>query len=134
MSSIPAKRLRAVPNADGAVERAQQRDLFALVLRSEPSRRGKPFSERTIGAYLDAVISLDRYLTSIGHPGGFDSMTVHHFNAYLTDYLVRHTLGGTVTKQGNLRVFLHHLVTEHQAADLWTDVRRHRYQRQEEHP
>jgi hypothetical protein len=80
MSSIPAKRLRAVPNADGAVERAQQRDLFALVLRSEPSRRGKPFSERTIGAYLDAVISLDRYLTSIGHPGGFDSMTVHHFN------------------------------------------------------
>ena len=134
MTSTPARRLRAVPAAGGTAERAQQRELFALVLRSGPSRRGKPFSDRTIGAYLDAVVSLDRYLTSIDHPSGFDSMTVHHLNAYLTDYLARHTLGGTVTKQGNLRVFLHHLVTEYQAPDLWADPRRHRYQRQEERP
>lgn len=134
MSRTPAKPPRAAAATNGAAERTQQRELFVLVLRSEPSRRGKPFSDRTIGAYLDAVLSLDRYLTGIGHRGGFDSMTVHHFNAYLADYLAGHTLGGTVTKQGNLRVFLHHLVTEYQAPDLWADPKRHRYQRQEEHP
>ncbi len=55
-------RLRTVADASGVEARAGQRDLFELVLRSEPNRRGKPYSQRTIGAYLDAVDSLGRWL------------------------------------------------------------------------
>lgn len=126
--------LRPVPNGAGIDTRLQQREVFALVLRAEPNRRGKPYSERTIGAYLDAVDSLARWLTGVGHPDGFDTITVGQLNLYLSHYLDRHTLGGTVTKQGNLRVFLKHLAEEYDGEDLWTDPRRHRYQRQEEHP
>ncbi len=139
MTSRPAQRsgrprLRPVPDPDGVETRNQQRDLFALVLRSEPNRRGKPYSERTIGAYLDAVDSLARWLTMTGHPDGFDTLSLAQVNAYLSDYLSAHTLGGTVTKQGNLRMFLKHLAEEYDGEDLWTHPKRHSYQRQEEHP
>lgn len=118
----------------GTETRREQRELFALVLRGEPNRRGKPYSERTIGAYLDAVDSLARWLTDTAHPTGFDTLTINQLNVYLSEYLAAHTLGGTVTKQGNLRVFLKHLAEEYEGEDLWSDPKRHRYQRQEERP
>ncbi|MDO9379629.1 MAG: hypothetical protein Q7T56_12345 [Nocardioidaceae bacterium] len=118
--------LRAVGSGDpaDAEVRRQQRELFALVLRSEPSRRGTPYRERTVGAYLDAVDSLGRWLDDLDHPGGYDNLSVHHLNAYLTTYLERHSIGGLVTKQGNLRVFLAHLVDEHGTDDLWGSPKR----------
>lgn len=81
--------LRPVPNRAGIGTRFQQREVFALVLRAEPNRRGKPYSERTIGAYLDAVDSLARWLTGVGHPDGFDTITVGQLNLYLSHYLDR---------------------------------------------
>jgi hypothetical protein len=123
----PARTLRAVTDPAGQATRAQQRDLFADILRAEPSKRGKPYSERTIGAYLDAVDSLGGWLTRSGHPDGFDTLTVAEFNSYMTDYLKRHTLGGTVTKQGNLRVFLKHLTEEYGTDDIWGHPKRNRY-------
>ncbi|GAA1597557.1 hypothetical protein GCM10009789_59320 [Kribbella sancticallisti] len=128
----PARALRAVPTTPGQTTRAEQRDLFADILRAEPSKRGKPYSERTIGAYLDAVDSLGRWLTGTGHPDRFDTLTVAEFNSYLSDYLKRHTLGGTVTKQGNLRVFLKHLTEEYGTENIWDHSKRSRYGRQEE--
>ncbi|HEY3002493.1 MAG TPA: hypothetical protein VGJ44_09085, partial [Kribbellaceae bacterium] len=130
----PARTLRAVTDPAGQTARAQQRDLFADILRAEPSKRGKPYSERTIGAYLDAVDSLGRWLTRTGHPDGFDTLTVAQFNSYMSDYLRRHTLGGTVTKQGNLRVFLKHLTEEYGTEGIWDDPKRNRYAREEAHP
>lgn len=103
-------------------------------MRAEPSKRGKPYSERTVRAYLDAVDSLDRWLTVTGHPDGFDSLTIAQFNTYLAEYLKAHTLGGTVTKRGNRRVFLKHLAGEYDAENVWDHPDRHRYGRQEEHP
>jgi site-specific recombinase XerD len=103
-------------------------------LRTEPSKRGQPYSERTIGAYLDAVDSLARWLTETGQTDGFDTLTVGQFNAYLADCLDRHTQGGTVTKQGNLRVFLKHLAEEYEIENGWDRPKRHRYGRQEQHP
>ncbi|GAA1593216.1 hypothetical protein GCM10009789_54050 [Kribbella sancticallisti] len=78
----PARALRAMSATPGQATRAEQRDLFADTLRAEPSKRGKPYSERTIGAYLDAVDSLGRWLTTTGHPDGFDTMTVAQFNSW----------------------------------------------------
>jgi site-specific recombinase XerD len=123
-----------VSDPAGQATRDQQRDLFADILRAEPSKRGKPYSERTIGAYLDAVDSFNRWLTDTGHPDGFDTLTIAQYNTYLSDYLKRHTLGGTVTKQGNLRVFLKHIATEYDSENLWDHPQRHRYGREEEHP
>lgn len=130
----PARTLRAVTDTAGQASRAQQRDLFADTLRAENSKRGKPYSELTIGAYLDAVDSLGRWLTGAGHPDGFDTLTIDRFNAYLADYLKGHTLGGTVTKQGNLRQFLKHLAEEYDTENLWSHPKRNSYGRQEEHP
>ncbi|WP_344218704.1 site-specific integrase [Kribbella sancticallisti] len=130
----PARTLRAVPDTAGRAARAQQRDLFADSLRAENSKRGKPYSERTIGAYLDAVDSLGRWLTKTDHPDGFDTMTIGQFNTYLADYLKGHTLGGTVTKQGNLRMFLKHIAEEYDTDNLWTHPKRNSYGRQEAHP
>jgi site-specific recombinase XerD len=130
----PARTLRAVPDTAGQAARDQQRDLFADSLRAENSKRGKPYSERTIGAYLDAVDSLGRWLTKTGHADGFDTMTIGQFNAYLADYLNGHTLGGTVTKQGNLRMFLKRLEEEYDTDNLWAHPKRNSYGRQEAHP
>jgi site-specific recombinase XerD len=114
----------------GQIARDRRRYLFADTLRAEPSKRGKSYSERTIGAYLDAVDSLGCWLTSTGHPDGFDTITVAQFN----NYLDRHTLGGTVTKQGNPRVFLKHLAEEYGTENIWDHPKRNRYAREESHP
>jgi site-specific recombinase XerD len=89
------------------------------VLRSAPNRPGKPYSEQTVGAYLDAVASLCRWLDASAYAGGFDVLTVEQINRYLSDNLRGDTLGGTVTKQGNLRVFFKHLAEEYGTVDLW---------------
>lgn len=86
-SRRPNHHLRAVADnaaALGAEIRFRQRELFADALRAEPSKRGTPYSEFTIRAYLDAVDSLARWLTEIDHPDGFEAVTVEINNAYLS--------------------------------------------------
>jgi hypothetical protein len=50
-----------------------------------------------VGAYRDAVISLDRYLTEIGFPGGFEAVTVETLNDYFRSYHRRHSQGAAPT-------------------------------------
>jgi hypothetical protein len=69
--------------------------MFALRLRTDLSRRGTPYSPRTVGAYLDAVDSLARWLTEVQHPAGFDDLSVTALNTYLATYHGRHGQNGT---------------------------------------
>jgi len=101
--SAPA--LRAVGPAARSTVRDTQRAFFESHLRASTNRHGRPYSERSVGAYRDAVISLDRYLTEIDFPRCFDAVTVETLNGYLTSYHRAHSQGGTNTKQRNLAVF-----------------------------
>jgi hypothetical protein len=77
----PADHRPVTKSRAGTEVRHEQRELFALVLRGEPNRRGKPYSERTIGAYLDAVDSLAQWLTDAQHPTGFDTLTTRQLDS-----------------------------------------------------
>ncbi|MDQ1305163.1 MAG: hypothetical protein QG671_993 [Actinomycetota bacterium] len=127
----------AAPPADtasGAAERAQQRAFYEMYLRAVTNRRHKPYEEDTIRAYLDAVISLDAYLTRTDVPTGFDALDVGQLNAYLADYRARNGQGGTVTKQSNLRVFFAWLSHEYQTENVYLHPDRNLYARLEEPP
>jgi hypothetical protein len=65
--------LRSV-RSDQPGERDRQHRYYLIHLRASTSRRGQPFSERTVGAYSDAVASLNRYLTETDFAGDFTDL------------------------------------------------------------
>lgn len=138
-AEVPAVRrrgLRAVAPADDVAntKRLGQLEEFKLVLRASTNKRGKPFDEKTIGAYRDAVLAWNRWLTANSFDGGFEDVTVMHYNAFMADYLKTHSLGGTVTKQGNLRSFLGYIADEYEVPNVWDHAKRNKYSRQDDHP
>jgi site-specific recombinase XerD len=123
--------LHAVP-AGEPTERDRQRRFFETFLRATTNNRGRPYNERSIGAYRDGVISLDRYLTEIGFTGGFETVEVGTLNDYFRDYRLRHSQGGTVTKQRNLAVFFAWLAAEYETANPYDGKALTRYRRDED--
>jgi site-specific recombinase XerC len=112
--------------------RTAQKEFFLDHLAAVPNKRGTPYSAHTIAAYRDAVISLGRYLTGIGFAGGFEDVDVSTLNGFLVQYRADNSQGGTVTKQGNLRVFFAWLVEEYEAQEVFNHPKRHRYAREDE--
>lgn len=118
--------LRPVPDTEPG-ERDRQRRYYLMHLRASTNRRGQPYSERTIGAYEDAVTSLDRHLAVIGFVGDYTDLTAEVLNTYFSAYRAAHGQGGTVTKQGNLRPFCTWLAEEFDLPDPYTDRALNRY-------
>lgn len=123
--------VRAETSADEEL-RNQQRKFFADTLMATTTKRGQPFDDKTIRAYLDVVDVWHKWLTDFGFEGGFENATILHLNGFLADYLRTHTLGGTVTKQRNLRAFLKHLTEEYDSTNLWDHPKRNKYNRRDE--
>ncbi|MDX6237932.1 MAG: hypothetical protein QOG10_2747 [Kribbellaceae bacterium] len=131
-------RLRAVADPAGQAGQA---------VRAEPSSvtcSGSPCvpSPASAASRTASAPSARTWMPSTHSPAGSprpgkpmaSTLAVGQFNAYLADCLDRHTQGGTVTKQGNLRVFLKHLAEEYVIENGWDHPKRHRYGRQEQHP
>lgn len=118
----------------GAELRADQLEEFKVYLRATTNSRGYPFDEKTIMAYRDAILAFDKWLTENGFDGGFEAIGVLHYNSFMNAYLSTHTLGGTVTKQGNLRPFLRYIAEEYDVPNLWDDKKRNKYARKDEAP
>ena len=112
----PAVR-RLSPVAVDAVHRAAQHrrdqlDFFVRVLRTTTSKRQAPYSVRTIGAYRDAVIALDKWLAARNFAEDFCGVNTALLNDFFREYRAANTQGGTATKQGNLIHFFTWLETE----------------------
>jgi site-specific recombinase XerD len=112
-----------------ASERDRQHRYYLMHLRASTNRGGQPYSERTVGAYSDAVASLNRHLTETGFAGDFTEVDAEVLNGYFAAYLRAHGQGGTVTKQGNLRPFCAWLAYEFDSPDPYTDRALNRYAR-----
>ena len=123
--------LRAVP-AGQPTERDRQRRFFETFLRATTNNRGRPYNERSIGAYRDGVVSLDKYLAEVSFTGGFEAIEVETLNDYFRDYRLRHSQGGTVTKQRNLAVFFAWLAAEYETANPYDGKALARYRRDDD--
>ncbi len=119
---------------DGTARRTEQLEEFKLTLRATTNSRGKPYDEKTIMAYRDAVIAFSKWLTENGFEGGFEDITVLHYNTFMNAYLTTHSIGGTVTKQGNLRMFLRHIAEEYEVENIWDHKKRNSYSRPDSAP
>jgi site-specific recombinase XerD len=123
------RRLQVVQDGDPAALRAGQIELYRKTLLASTSKRGYPYDAQTIRTYLQAPEAWDAWLTKTDFQGTFKDVTILEVNGFLADYLRTHTLGGTVTKQGNLQGFLAFLVDEYQIENLWDHKKRNKYQR-----
>lgn len=137
--TVPQARRRGLRVVDSAVgeagaQREAQLEEFKMTLRTRTNNRGKPFDEKTILAYRDAIVAWDRWLVKNRFDGGFEDVTVDHYNGFMTDYLKTHSLGGTVTKQGNLRPFLAYIAEEYDVENIWDHKHRNKYSRGDQKP
>lgn len=122
-------RLSAPTVYDPVVDRATTLTHYRMHLETVPNRRGLPYSKETIGAYVDAVKSLNVYLTEQNFAQGFEAVDVSHLNGYLVWYRSRNDQGGTVTKQGNLRPFFAWVADSFDIPNVYLDKRRNVYKR-----
>lgn len=104
-SNGPAKKRTAK-----SPEREAMLSDFTLHLRASTNRSGRPYQERTITTYADAVVSLDAWMAQTGREGDFLSVEVADLNSYFRWYWTTYDkpqgngyTGGTNTKQRNLR-------------------------------
>jgi len=119
--------LRAVAPAARSTARDAQRAFFESHLRATTNKQGRPYAERSVGAYRDAVISLDRYLAETAFPAGFDAVSVEVLNGYFRCYHRAHSQGGTNTKQRNLAVFFAWVAEEFGTPNPYDDKALDRY-------
>lgn len=117
-----------------ATTREAQLEEFKMTLRTRTNNRGKPFDEKTILAYRDAIAAWDKWLVKNRFDGGYEDVTVDQYNGFMTAYLKTHSLGGTVTKQGNLRPFLAYIAEEYDVENIWDHKHRNRYSRGDQKP
>jgi site-specific recombinase XerD len=76
---------------------------FQQWLRSRTNQEKRPFQDETITAYTVAARALDSWMTSQHIEGDFTTCDTGTLNRFFRDYHAAHTLGGTNTKQRNLR-------------------------------
>lgn len=99
-----AKRTASTP------ERADMLTEFTLYLRASTNRSGRPYQERTITTYADAVVALDGWMTRKKLAGDFTTVDAAMLNDFFRWYWTTYDrpqgngyTGGTNTKQRNLR-------------------------------
>lgn len=130
----PNLRVVQTPTSDGQKLRLGQLEDFKLELSHRTNNRNKRFDVKTINAYRDAVIAWDKWLTENDFDEGFEKCTIRDYNGFLNDYSDSHSIGGTVTKQGNLRPFLRWIAEEFEIPNLWDHKKRNTYSRPDEPP
>jgi integrase/recombinase XerD len=114
--------------SDVSTDRDRQLRYFESHLRIATSKHHKPYSEKSIRAYLESARQLDRWLTEQDHRGGFDTVDADILNRFFRAYLEGHSQGGTNTRQRNIMNLFNWLVAEeYMARSPYEDKRFARY-------
>lgn len=123
-AAAPAPR-RATP----VHTRAQIISEFETHLRASTNRKGRPYAEKTIHAYVAPARTLHQWLTRTGADPteDFTACDVHTLNRFFADYYATHTPGGTTTLQRNLWPLFAWLEDEYDYPNPWRDRRFQRY-------
>jgi site-specific recombinase XerD len=126
----------------GRVVSSEREDVveeYADHLTTTTNRFGRPFSPKTVKAYLKSVYALDRWLTETGRNGDFaEHCNVSTLNTFFRAYYMAYDMpkspdgkggytGGTNTLQRNLRPFLVWLSEEFDIPDVHADKKYQRY-------
>ncbi|OPC84916.1 recombinase XerC [Embleya scabrispora] len=105
-----ALKARGPVKGSSADARARQLAEYTSHLRTINNRYGRPYAPRTIGAYRDAVIALDKWMTEKKVTGDFTACDTDTLNRFFRWYHREHDqatgdtyTGATNTKQRNLR-------------------------------
>lgn len=131
--TVGAARLRAVPDGQ-ASSRTDMLAEFTLFLRTSTNRSGRPYQERTVQTYRDAVIALDSWMTRKRIAGDFTACNVSTLNDFFRWYWTTYDkpqgsgyTGGTNTKQRNLRHLFTWLEQEYEHPHPYKDGSLKRY-------
>lgn len=89
---------------DPELDRRAQLEMYTAHLDLPSRRRGRPYSANSVRCYLEAAHALNDYLNQVEFPSGLETVTYVELNAFNLAWHNAHSLGGIVTKQGNMRM------------------------------
>ncbi|MFE9309744.1 tyrosine-type recombinase/integrase [Streptomyces sp. NPDC006706] len=124
-SPLKGKASQRKPAKPGA-RQAMTQEYFTY-LRATNNRRGRPYAEQTVRAYVKAVKALDRWMTGEGLTGDFTAVTTTALNLFLRDYFNSHGQGGTATTSRNIRKFFSYLEEEYGVDNPFRDRKLQHY-------
>ncbi|MEV5983603.1 tyrosine-type recombinase/integrase [Streptomyces sp. NPDC052051] len=111
----------------GADERAVTLSEYATHLRATNNKRGRPYQEKTVTAYVKAAHTLNRWMTAEAMAEDFTAADTDTLNRFFRAYYNQHGQGGTNTLQRNLRTFLAWLEDEYDTPNPYRDKKLQRY-------
>lgn len=98
---------------------------YGIYLRATVNKQGRPYQEKTIRTYAEAVRTLGQWMSRQGiEDFRLDTDTL---NKFFRDYNDSHDRGGTNSVQRNLRIFFQWLEDEFDHPNPYRDRRLHRY-------
>lgn len=115
------RRLRPVNGTGAAAERRRQHNYFLIHLRSATTRQGTDFKQNAINTHDDALIALDKWLTSMDFPGDYRDVDTATLGAFLKWWAKTYSPGGANTKQRKLSKFFKWLSAEYDTPNPYTD-------------
>jgi len=113
--------LRPIDGTGAAAERRRQHNYFLIHLRASTTRKGTDFKENAINTHDDALIALDKWLTSMDFPGDYRDVDTATLGAFLKWWSTNYTQGGANTKQRKLSKFFRWLSEEYGTPNPYTD-------------
>ncbi|MET7296327.1 tyrosine-type recombinase/integrase [Streptomyces griseoloalbus] len=138
-SPLRSKTLRAVPATLDTEHRAEEPALpvmmsrasmlseYAIHLRTVNNKHGRPYQEKTVRTYSEAVRTLEAWMTRERLQGDFTGLTTATLNTFFRAYYDSHDRGGTNSVQRNLRTFFSWLEDEFDVPNPYRDKRLQRY-------
>ncbi|NUV61939.1 tyrosine-type recombinase/integrase [Streptomyces sp. CAI-85] len=120
--------LRSIPRQPDRsdIRQATAQD-YATHLRASNNKHGRPYTEKTVRSYVEAVRALDQWMSREGVEGDFLSVGTDTLNLFFRAYFQAHSQGGTNSTQRNLRPFFMWLEEEHDHTNPYRDKKFQRY-------
>ncbi|MFE9287237.1 tyrosine-type recombinase/integrase [Streptomyces olivaceus] len=100
---------------------------YSIHLRTVTNKHGRPYQDKTVRTYTEAVRALGQWMTHQGMPGDYTSLHTDTLNTFFRDYNDSHNRGGTNAVQRNLRTFFGWLEDEFDVPNPYRDKRLQRY-------
>ncbi|MFC5853174.1 tyrosine-type recombinase/integrase [Streptomyces chlorus] len=91
------------------------------------NKHGRPYQEKTVRTYSEAVRTLEAWMTRERLEGDFTGLDTATLNNFFRAYYDSHDRGGTNSVQRNLRTFFSWLEDEFDAPNPYRDKRLQRY-------
>lgn len=128
-----ARNTRAVPvtavpaTEHSSEERAVMLSEYATHLRTVNNKHGRPYQEKTVRTYVEAVRALEQWMTRERLEDDFTALDTATVNNFFRAYYDSHDRGGTNSVQRNLRTFFSWLEDEFDVANPYRDKKFQRY-------